>query len=463
MSSKINEVTLMLIGRKVPCALTIAGSDSGGGAGIQADLKTFAALGVHGMSAITAITAQNTVEVTAVHAVPPEMVKQQIEAVATDIGVDAAKTGMLYSTEIIKVVVEEVKKYGFPLVVDPVMIAKSGAPLLREDAKRTLISELIPLATVVTPNAMEAQEITGIKIQDIKDAKLAAKKIVELGAKSVLIKGGHILEGGKAVDLLHYDGEYHYFEGERLESKTTHGTGCSFAAAIAAELAKDKNILEAVEIAKKVVSMGIKFGLNIGRGFGPVNPMAGLYKEASKYKVLKNVKGAVKLLEDNLEVSNLVPEVRMNLVMALPYAETLDDVVGVDGRITIVNGRVKAAACPEFGVSRHLAKYVLTAMKYDSSIKAAINIRYSMNTLNICKKLGLSVSFYDRRKEPEEIKKIEGMSVPWGVEQAIKNIGKVPNVIYHEGDWGKEPMIVLLGEDAINVAKLVIKIARNLG
>ncbi len=452
----------MLRGRKIPCALTIAGSDSGGGAGIQADLKTFAALGVHGMSAITAITAQNTVEVTAVHPVPPEIVKQQIEAVATDIGVDAAKTGMLYSTEIIKVVVEEVKTHGFPVVVDPVMIAKSGASLLREDAKRTLINELIPLATVVTPNAMEAQEITGIKIQDIKDAELAARKIAELGAKSVVVKGGHILQGGKAVDVLYYDGKYHYFESERLESKTTHGTGCSFAAAIAAELAKGKNIPEAVEVAKKVVNMGIKFGLNIGRGFGPVNPMAELYKEASKYKVLKNVKEAIKLLEYNPEVSNLVPEVRMNLVMALPYAETLDDIVGVDGRITIVNGRAKAAACPEFGVSRHLAKYVLTAMKYDSSIRAAINIRYSMDILNICKKLGLSVSFYDRRKEPEEIKKIEGMSVPWGVEQAIKSIGKVPNVIYHEGDWGKEPMIVLLGENAINVAKLAIKIAKNL-
>ena len=452
----------MLIKGKIPCALTIAGSDSGGGAGIQADLKTFAALGVHGMSAITAITAQNTVEVMAVHPVPPEIVKQQIEAVATDIGVDAAKTGMLYSTEIIKVVVEEVKTHGFPVVVDPVMIAKSGASLLREDAKRTLINELIPLATVVTPNAMEAQEITGIKIQDIKDAELAARKIAELGAKSVVVKGGHILQGGKAVDVLYHDGKYHYFESERLESKTTHGTGCSFAAAIAAELAKGKNIPEAVEIAKKIVNMGIKFGLNIGRGFGPVNPMAELYKEASKYKILKNVKEAIKILEDNSEVSSLVPEVRMNLVMALPYAETLDDVVGVDGRITIVNGRAKAAACPEFGVSRHLAKYVLTAMKYDSSIRAAINIRYSLDILNICKKLGLSVSFYDRRKEPEEIKKIEGMSVPWGVEQAIRNIGKVPNVIYHEGDWGKEPMIVLLGENAINVAKLAIKIAKNL-
>lgn len=452
----------VLIKGKIPCALTIAGSDSGGGAGIQADLKTFAALGVHGMSAITAITAQNTVELMAVHPVSPEIVKQQIEAVATDIGVDAAKTGMLYSTEIIKVVVEEVKTHGFPVVVDPVMIAKSGASLLREDAKRTLINELIPLATVVTPNAMEAQEITGIKIQDIKDAELAARKIAELGAKSVVVKGGHILQGGKAVDVLYHDGKYHYFESERLESKTTHGTGCSFAAAIAAELAKGKNIVEAVEIAKKIVNMGIKFGLNIGRGFGPVNPMAELYKEASKYKVLKNVKEAIKILEDNSEVSSLVPEVRMNLVMALPYAETLDDVVGVDGRITIVNGRAKAAACPEFGVSRHLAKYVLTAMKYDSSIRAAINIRYSLDILNICKKLGLSVSFYDRRKEPEEIKKIEGMSVPWGVEQAIRNIGKVPNVIYHEGDWGKEPMIVLLGENAINVAKLAIKIAKNL-
>jgi len=452
----------VLIKSKIPCVLTIAGSDSGGGAGIQADLKTFATLGVHGMSAITAITAQNTVSVTAVHAISPEVVREQIEAVVTDIGVDAAKTGMLYSSEIIKVVVEEVKKHRFPIVVDPVMIAKSGAPLLREDARKVMINELIPLATVVTPNAMEAQEITDMIIRSTEDAKVAAKKIVDLGAKAAVVKGGHIVEGGKVVDVLYCDGKYHCFEGERIETKTTHGTGCSFAAAIAAELAKGKRIPEAVKVAKEVVTMGIKFGLSMGKGFGPVNPMAQLYKEASKYEVWKNVKEAVKLLEDVPEVSRLIPEVKMNIVMALPYAEALEDVVGVDGRITIVNGKAKAADCPDFGVSRHLAKYVLTAMKYDSSIRAAINIRYSTNILDVCRKFGLVISFYDRRKEPEEIKKVEGMSVPWGTKQAIKAAGKVPNVIYHEGDWGKEPMIVLLGENAIDVAKLAIKIAQEL-
>ena len=452
----------MSVKSKIPCALTIAGSDSGGGAGIQADLKTFAALGVHGMSAITAITAQNTVSVTAVHAIPPEMVRKQIEAVVTDIGVDAAKTGMLYSSEIIEVVVEEVEKHGFPLVVDPVMIAKSGAPLLREDARKALIDELIPLATVVTPNAMEAQKITNMKIRSVEDAEAAARKIVELGAKAVVVKGGHIIEGGKAIDVLYYNGEYYYLERKRVETKTTHGTGCCFSAAIAAELAKGKRIPEAVKVAKEVVTMGIKFGLNIGKGYGPVNPMAQLYKEAEKYKVWKNVKEAVKLLENAPSVSKLIPEVKMNVVMALPYAETLEDVVGIDGRITVVSGKAKAAGCPDFGVSRHLAKYVLTAMKYDSSTRAAINIRYSTNILNVCRKSGLIISFYDRRREPEEIKKIEGMSVPWGTEQAIKAIEKVPDVIYHEGDWGKEPMIVLLGKNATDLAKLAIKLAQKL-
>jgi len=452
----------VLIKNKIPCALTIAGSDSGGGAGIQADLKTFATLEVHGMSAITAITAQNTVSVTAVHAIPPEIVRKQIEAVATDIGVDAAKTGMLYSSEIIKVVVEEVKKYGFPLVVDPVMIAKSGAPLLREDARKVLIDELIPLATVVTPNAMEAQEITNTKIQCMEDAKVAAKKIVDLGAKAAVVKGGHIVEGSKAIDVLYCNEEFHYFENERIESKTTHGTGCSFAAAIAAELAKGKKIPEAVKVAKEVVTMGIKFGLNIGKGFGPVNPVAKLYKEASKYEVWRNVKEAVKLFEDVPEVSKLIPEVKTNVVMALPYAEGLEDVVGVDGRITIVSGKAKAAGCPDFSVSSHLAKYVLTTMKYDSSIRAAINIRYSTKILDTCRRLGLIVSFYDRRKEPEEIKKVEGMSVLWGTKQAIKAVGKVPDVIYHEGDWGKEPMIVLLGKSATELVKLTIRIAQEL-
>ncbi|RLI31868.1 bifunctional hydroxymethylpyrimidine kinase/phosphomethylpyrimidine kinase, partial [Candidatus Bathyarchaeota archaeon] len=231
---------------RIPCALTIAGSDSGGGAGIQADLKTFAALGVHGMTAITSITAQNTVAVTAVQDVDPEVVRAQIEAVVEDIGVDAAKTGMLHTSEIIEVVAEEIERHGFPVVVDPVMIAKSGAALLRPEAKETLVRRLLPLATGVTPNAMEAEAISGIKIETLEDGRRAAEEIASLGPRAVVVKGGHILQTeAKAIDILLHEGEFTLLEAERYETKTDHGTGCSFSAAIAAELAKGRSIPEA--------------------------------------------------------------------------------------------------------------------------------------------------------------------------------------------------------------------------
>ncbi|MEM1711432.1 MAG: bifunctional hydroxymethylpyrimidine kinase/phosphomethylpyrimidine kinase, partial [Nitrososphaerota archaeon] len=230
----------------IPRALTIAGSDSGGGAGIQADLKTFAALGVHGMSAITSITAQNTMEVTMIYDLPVELIREQIRVVVRDIGVDAVKTGMLHTSEIIEAVASELRRISAPIVVDPVMIAKSGARLLEESAVKALIEELLPRAYVVTPNALEAEALSGIRIRDLESQKRAAKMISELGARGVVVKGGHV-EDPRAVDILYFDGEFRVYEAERIETRTTHGTGCTFASAIAAELAKKKSIFEAVE------------------------------------------------------------------------------------------------------------------------------------------------------------------------------------------------------------------------
>ena len=261
---------------RIPVALTIAGSDSGGGAGIEADLKTFAALGVHGTVALTAITAQNTTSVTGVQAITPELIEKQIEAVVEDLGVDAAKTGMLYESKIIEVVAKAVSKYGFPLVVDPVMIAKSGAPLLKEEARETLINTLLPLAKVVTPNIPEAEVISGIKIRSIDDMKKAAKLISKTGVEAVVVKGGH-MEDKYSVDILYYKGNYYTFSEPRILTKNTHGTGCSFSAAIAACLAKNMDILESVKEAKKLIQAAIRYSINIGAGHGPVNPMALLY------------------------------------------------------------------------------------------------------------------------------------------------------------------------------------------
>lgn len=446
---------------KIPVAITIAGSDSGGGAGIQADLKTFAALGVHGTSAVTSITAQDTQSVVAIEDLHPDIIQKQITVVAEDMGIDAGKTGMLHTKEIIKVVSSQVVNYEFPLVVDPVMVAKSGSLLLQPEAMDALKDCLLPLATVLTPNRFEAEKLAGIKIKTIEHAKTAAEKISKNGPKAVVIKGGH-LDDREAVDVLFYRGKFELFRAKRVDTKTTHGTGCSFSAAITAELAKGYEISTAVEAAKKFITFSIKFGLNVGKGYGPVNPMAHLYRASSKYDVLMNVDEARVLLESTPEVSRLVPEVGMNVAMAIPYAEGMDDVAAIEGRIVRFSKGVKAVGFAKFGCSSHLAKYILEVVKHDRARKAAANLKFSDEILGILERRKLNVSFYDRKDEPEEIKVIEGMTVPWGMKQAIKRIGKVPDVVYHKGDVGKEPMIVILGEKASDLAELIAQIATEM-
>lgn len=255
---------------RIAKALTIAGSDSGGGAGIQADLKTFAALGVYGASVITAITAQNTQAVTAVHEIPLQIIAAQIDAVVTDIGFDAYKTGMLSSSEIIELVASKVRQYGMrPLVVDPVMIAKSGDSLLRQDAVSALRGSLLPLAAVVTPNLPEAEVLAGRALGNREERIAAAREILGLGAGAVVIKGGHL--EGDAVDLYVDSEQVVDLTAARIATPNTHGTGCSFASAIAAGLAKGLRTLDAVKEAKTFVNEAIAASYPLGHGHGPIH------------------------------------------------------------------------------------------------------------------------------------------------------------------------------------------------
>ncbi|WP_062046397.1 bifunctional hydroxymethylpyrimidine kinase/phosphomethylpyrimidine kinase [Bacillus sp. JCM 19034] len=256
-------------------ALTIAGSDSGGGAGIQADLKTFQELDVFGMSVITALTAQNTLGVHGVYPQSLEAIEAQIDAVLSDIGTDAVKTGMLFSADIIKLVAKKLKEYEVKnIVVDPVMIAKGGATLLQNEAVNALVSELLPIATVITPNLPEAAKLLGVEeIRTIEEMNDAARALHAYGPANIVLKGGHLLDG-PATDLL-FDGvKMHELTSERVQTTHTHGTGCTFAAAIAAELAKSKSIAEAVEQAKAYITAAITESLAIGNGIGPTNHAA---------------------------------------------------------------------------------------------------------------------------------------------------------------------------------------------
>lgn len=258
--------------RGLPRALTIAGSDSGGGAGIQADLKVFFALGCHGMSALTALTAQNTIGVTGIHEVPAGFVTEQIDAVATDIGIDAAKTGMLASAEIVVAVASSIRKHDIRrVVVDPVFVSKHNNRLLAADAVEALRTELFPLATLITPNLYEASALLDREISTLDDMSWAARGLYELGPGAVLVKGGH-LERDRAIDVFYEGDEVYELEGPRYDTEDTHGTGCALSAAICASLAHGRDLHGATEDGKAFISGAIRRPLRLGDGFGPVNP-----------------------------------------------------------------------------------------------------------------------------------------------------------------------------------------------
>ncbi|OCN03640.1 hydroxymethylpyrimidine/phosphomethylpyrimidine kinase [Erysipelotrichaceae bacterium MTC7] len=263
--------------------LSIAGSDCSGGAGIQADLKTFSANGVFGMSVIVAVVAENTSRVISVENVSPSMIEAQIDAVFEDIDVHAVKIGMLSTPECMEAVAKKLEEYKpNHVVIDPVMYAKNGCPLMEEQSLDTLIQRIIPLADVVTPNIPEAEKMTGMQIDSIEMMEQAAKRIVEMGCKGVIIKGGH--REGSALDVLYDGNEFTHFETKRVPTKNTHGTGCTFSAAIASQLAQDLSLAKAVGVAKTYVTSAITHGLEIGKGCGPTNHFYELYKKAGMIK-----------------------------------------------------------------------------------------------------------------------------------------------------------------------------------
>ncbi len=435
-------------------ALTIAGSDSGGGAGIQADLKTFAALRVYGTSVITSVTAQNTVGVIGIQDMSPEFVGTQIDAVFTDIRVDASKTGMLSNSGIIKVVAEKLEEYSVEkYVLDPVMVAKSGDALLQKDAVSSLMERLVPLSYVVTPNLEEASLMSGVTIKTVEDMEEAARQIWEMGAETVVVKGGHLR--GEAQDVF-YDGEAHILRAERIETRNTHGTGCTFSSAVTAELAKGEDAFTAVRIAKEFITEAIRYSFSIGRGHGPTHHFAVLYREAEKYSVLQELQEAYEMLE-GLGISSLIPEVQSNIVFALPGAQMPSEVAGFPGRIVRFKDRVKAVGCPEFGASSHMARVVLAAMGYDDSVRSCMNIRYGEDIIEAAEKAELVMGSFSREEEPEEIKKKEGSTLDWGTQTAIERAGKMPDIIYDEGGLSREAMIRVLGK---NPKDVVIKMKR---
>ncbi|MBW2062048.1 MAG: bifunctional hydroxymethylpyrimidine kinase/phosphomethylpyrimidine kinase [Deltaproteobacteria bacterium] len=425
--------------------LTIAGSDSGGGAGIQADLKTITVLGAYGLSVITALTAQNTLRVEAIHEVRPDFVGTQLDAVLSDIGADAAKTGMLANTEVVQIVAAKLKQYQVPnLVVDPVMVAKSGDSLLTADAEGALVRDLLPLAAVLTPNLPEAGIILEQEVRTLEDMAAAARALKAMGPEAVLIKGGHL--SGPATDLL-FDGQkMREYSVPRLDSPNTHGTGCTFSAALATFLGEGQALHEAVARAKEYITEAIRLARPVGHGHGPTNHFAPLEKQA----VLRSLEEAFKTLSQ-AEAGPLVPEVQANMGFALPGARDTADVAAFPGRIVRLGSRVATVSGPCFGASRHVARIILTTMRTDPEIRSALNIRYDEGFLERAREQGFRVESFDRADEPPETKAQEGSTLAWGVDDTIERTGVVPDLIFDRGEVGKEPMIRILGPNPSTV------------
>lgn len=425
----------------MPKVLTIAGSDSGGGAGIQADLKTITVLGAYGLSVITALTAQNTLGVQGIHEPPPGFIEKQLDSVLSDIGADAAKTGMLANPALVRVVAAKIKEHQVPnLVVDPVMAAQGGDPLVTGDTRKALAGELIPLADLITPNLPEAEILLEREIKSPQDMAEAARALLTLGPKAVLVKGGHL--AGPALDILFDGQEIREYSTPRLKTPHTHGTGCTYSAAIATRLAQGRPLAQAVAEAKEFITEAIRRAVPIGQGHGPANHLAFLQKQA----VLDSLRQAFETLSRG-RTGVLVPEVQINLGFALPGAAGPEDVAAFPGRIVRLGKGVAAVAGPAFGASSHVARIILTAMRTDQTVRSAMNIRYDETFLKKAGNLGLAVESFDRADEPPEIKAREGSSLEWGTNEVIKRTGRAPDLIFDLGEVGKEPMIRVLGPD----------------
>ncbi|WP_256687882.1 bifunctional hydroxymethylpyrimidine kinase/phosphomethylpyrimidine kinase [Halococcus qingdaonensis] len=417
-------------------ALTVAGSDSGGGAGIQADLKTIEAHGVFGTSALTSVTAQNTRGVEAIEDVPTETIAAQIDAVTDDFAVSAAKTGMLSSAAIIETVADSLADHEFPLVVDPVMVAQSGDRLLAAEAETVLKEQLLPQATLVTPNLPEAAVLTGMEIEDEEDMRAAAAAIAADGPDAVLVTGGHLHED-ELVDVLAADGETHTFRKARRDTDDTHGSGCTISAAIAAELAGGATMPAAVEHAERFIDRAVSYGLAVGSGDGPVNHLAGLYDDAARADALDDVRALVETLERS-DIDALVPEVGLNVAVATPYAMDADDVAAVDGRLHRTADGVAAAGCPRLGVSDHVAQSLLTARDHDHSVVAAATIRLDDTVAEAVTDQFDAVEVDRTRSDGESVAESRDESAAWAVERAMNDRETVPDAVFDRGAVGEE-------------------------
>ena len=438
-----------------PVALTIAGSDSGGGAGVQADLKTMEAHGTFATSVLTAVTAQNTTGVESTHVLPVGEIEAQYDAVVSDFDVRAAKTGMLATADVIEAVTARAEGTDFPLVVDPVMVAATGDRLLEPEAEEAY-EDLIARASLVTPNADEAEVLTGVEATDEASALEAGEALVDRGVDAALIKGGH-LPTEEVIDVLVTDEGVTTYEHPRIETDATHGSGCTLASTIAARLAHGDPMEDAVERGLSFMERAVRYSVDVGEGPGSVHHLAGLRDRAAREGTAEAVESIVRRFVDE-DVRALVPEVGMNVVGATPYAERVEETAAVEGRITRTLSGVKPNRGVRFGASSHVARFLLATREFDPDLRFAVNCRFDDDVERALDALSGPVAEFDRAAEPEDVKETEGSTMGWGARRAFEASDGTPVAVIDRGEVGKEAIVKLLAAEEVALVERTLSV-----
>ncbi|MEM4576942.1 MAG: bifunctional hydroxymethylpyrimidine kinase/phosphomethylpyrimidine kinase [Candidatus Nezhaarchaeales archaeon] len=443
------------------CVLTVGGLDPTTCAGVYSDIKTLSVLKVLPLALATCLVVENSNGVKEIVPLPQEAIRLQLDAILEDCIPNVVKISLVYSGDAVEALLERLPKE-LPIVLDPVLKSWDGRDLITPEGLETLVKRLLPISTVVTPNVLEASLLSKVDVRDLDTAKEAARKIADLGAKCVVIKGGHF-PSKKVIDILYYHGEFLIVEKERLFEGPFHGLGCTFSAALAAFLAHGLDITDAFMKASHFTTYAIRGYYRLKGRASLANPLELYYKSLDAIKVVEEVYRALEVIESIKGMDVLTPEVGMNIAACLRNPTSLEDVCGVEGRLRPVRGFLRAHGSIMFGASKHLGSMLIEVNKKWPTIKACINIKYSEDVLRVIKELGFRVASFDRSKEPQEVKSREGLSMKWGAQEAIRESSEEPDVIYDLGDVGKEPMIRVFGKDPLDVVKKIELIISKLG
>jgi len=421
--------------------LSIGGSDPSSGAGIQSDVKTFSNHNVYGFTAVTAITSQNTRKVTSIEPVSTKSLRAQLDSILSDFHIDAIKIGMVYNSQIIKVIHSKLRNTKVPIVVDPIIKSTTGTMLLKKSALHDYKKMMIPLADVITPNKYEAKVLSGTS-----NTNKSAKKIQSMGAKCVIITGA-TSSNSQISDFVLEENKEYMISGKKIPTRN-HGSGCNYSASISVSLAKGNTIHYAVKAAKDYVYQSIKNSKKIGKGVNLThknisNGMRELSDSINNFKQIKNI-------------YKVIPECQTNFVFAKKNPKNITDVLGISGRLVKSGKEVVTAGEIVCGGSQHVGTAVIQVSKKFPEIRSGLNIKYDPKIISKAKKSKFTVLSYDRSKEPKKSKQKENSSISWGISNCIN--AKSPDVIYHKGDVGKEPMILIFGKNPDDVIRKVSKL-----